>query len=88
MGDNLIKCHRLIIPVHTANIVDLILTADPIEAFCEINLEVRFVGEVRVCVQVDGLITVAVIHGDEVVRKDDSFFSAVFKSDAGIVIVL
>jgi len=87
MGDNLIKCHRLIIPVHASNIVDLILAANQIESFCEINLKVCLIGEVRVCMQVDGLVTVAVIHGDEVVRKDDSLFCAVFKCDADIIIV-
>ena len=81
MGDNLIKCHRLVIPIHAADIVDRVLTADQIESICEIHFEVGLVGEVRVCMQVDGLVTVAVIHRDKVVRKDDSLFSAVFKGD-------
>ena len=86
--ENLVQSHRLEIPVHTTHIVNLISASDAVQIRGVVYLEVRFIREVGVCVKVDCLMAMAVVHGDEVMGKNDSFLRAVFQGHTDIVIVL
>ena len=88
MTENLIQRHRLVVPVHTSDVVYLVPDALLIQLFGEINFKVRFIGEVAVAVQVDSLIAVSVVHRDEVMAEYASSCRAIFQRDADIIIVL
>ena len=86
--ENLVQSHRLEIPVHTTHIVNLISASNAVQIRGVVYLEVRFIREVGVCVKMDCLMAMAVVHGDEVMGKNDSFLRAVFQGHTDIVIVL
>ena len=86
--DDLIERYRLVVPVHTTYIVDFISDATGIQLLGEINLEVRFIGEVAVSVQMDSLVAVAIIHGDEVMAENTSACRSVFQRNADVIVVL
>ena len=86
--ENLVQSHRLKIPVHTTHIVNLISASNAVQIRGVVYLEVRFIREVGVCVKMDCLMAMAVVHGDEVMGKNDSFLRAVFQGHTGMVIVL
>ena len=88
MTENLIQRHRLVVPVHTSDVVYLVPDALVIQLFGEINLKVGLIGEVAVAVQVDSLIAVSVVHRDEVMAEYASSCRAIFQRDADIIIVL
>ena len=88
MTENLIQRHRLVVPVHTSDVVYLVPDALVIQLFGEINLKVCLIGEVAVAVQVDSLIAVSVVHRDEVMAEYASSCRAIFQRDADIIIVL
>ena len=88
MTENLIQRHRLVVPVHTSDVVYLVPDALVIQLFGEINLKVCLIGEVTVAVQVDSLVTVSVIHRDEVMAEHTSPCRSVFQRDADVIVVL
>ena len=88
MTENLIQRHRLVVPVHTSDVVYLVPDALVIQLFGEINLKVCLIGEVAVAVQVDSLIAVSVVHRDEVMAEHTSSCRAIFQRDADNIVVL
>ena len=87
MTENLIQRHRLVVPVHTSDVVYLVPDALLIQLFGEINFKVRFIGEVAVAVQVDSLIAVSVVHRDEVMAEYASSCRAIFQRNADVIVV-
>ena len=88
MTENLIQRHRLVVPVHTSDVVYLVPDALGIQLLSEINLEVRLIGEVAVTVKMNPLVSVSVVHRDEVMAEYASSCCAIFQRDADIIIVL
>ena len=87
MTENLIQRHRLVVPVHTSDVVYLVPDALVIQLFGEINLKVGLIGEVAVAVQVDSLVSVSVVHWDEVMAEYASPCCSVFQRDADVIVV-
>ena len=87
MTENLIQRHRLVVPVHTSDVVYLVPDALVIQLFGEINLKVGLIGEVTVTVQVDSLVAVSVIHRDEVMTEYTSPCCSIFQHYADVIVV-
>ena len=74
MCDDLVQCYRLVVPVHTADIIDLILATHSIQLLSKVNLKVCFIREVRMRMKMDRIVAMTDVHWNEVMRYSNTVY--------------
>lgn len=84
---NLIKCYRLIVPIHTAHVIDFVTESSLVQFLRYRELKFSFIGEMRMPMKVNRLMPMPIIQRDEVVTENAAAYCPIFHCDVDVAIV-